>query len=394
MEQKRDFKVNISIIAILLLFTASFAGSSENPGMQVIIEYWTARGVSVQAVRMMSTIQSLVSLPFTLTVGTFVGKRISYRATAITAVSCIVVGSLAPFFINSSWGIVLFFRGLMGVGVGLVGCRTSLLLSSVPTDRRTQFMGIAQACSLSLGLISGPIVGMLSGISWRHIFLINIYTVVVLVFMFFIKEPPKAEESAGTAKPSGGKFSPVMLKYAFIQPFAAAFSFPIIVGISTYLAGHNIGNATLAGTVLIFYSLGCVAVSSLGTVQKFFKRFTMSFCYLLVASAFLLLVVFPHVVTAFIAVFMVGFGYMGGFSLMQVYAGSAVSPDQMPLATSILLTGNQLGMFASTWMMTLAHSIFHMTTDVDSTFVLGIIVYCVLAVLASIRGVIIPKEQA
>ena len=54
MGKEKDFKLDISIVAILMLFMVSTAGTFENPGMQVIIEHWAARGVPVSAVRMMS----------------------------------------------------------------------------------------------------------------------------------------------------------------------------------------------------------------------------------------------------------------------------------------------------------------------------------------------------
>ena len=212
--------------------------------------------------------------------------------------------------------------------------------------------------------------------------------------MFFIKEPPKAEEkSAGAEGSTGRKFAPVMLKYALFQLIVCPCSMFIVQGISTYLAGHQIGSAALAGTVLIMYSIGTILVSSIGKVQKFFKRFTMPFCYSLVVVAYLLMVFVPTVVTPFVAAFLSGFGYMGSFSLMQVYSGNAVSREQIPLASSILLTGNQLGMFLCPILIRVADGIFHLTTDADSAFMLGAIVFCCMAVLALIPGLIVPKED-
>ena len=392
-EEKKDFRFNISILAILMLFMASSVGSFESPGMQVIIEYWTARGVSVESVRMLTTIQSIVSLPFILAVGRFVGKRISYKATAITSAVCVLVGSMAPFFINSSWTIVLVFRGLAGVGVGLAACRTALMLASVPADLHTKYMGLGQSFMIGIGIISGPIVGVLSSISWRHVFLINLYTFVVLFFMFFIKEPPKTVQDPEEKKHVRAAFKPSMLKYAIAEMVNSTFALPAIIGVATYLAGHKIGNATLAGTVLMLYSLGAIALSYLGAVQKILKRFTLPFCYALAGIANALLVLFPGVVTTFIAMFMIGFGSMGAFALMQVYSGNSVSREQMPLATSILITGKQLGMFASVWAMKFAHSVFHLTTDADSVYAMGIMVFAVLACLALVRGIFVPKEK-
>ena len=392
--ERTPFKITLSLIAILMFFMAGSAGTFENPGMQIIIDHWTALGVSVESIRMLATLPSLISLPFTLAIGAVVGKKIPYKLTAIISTGSIVVGGLGPFFISGNWSVILAFRALMGVGVGLCASRTALLLSSVPSEKHAQYMGIAQAVSICVGLVSGPIVGVLSGISWRHIFLINIYTVVVFLAMFFIKEPPKSTspEQAGAGTAAGSKFNPKVLLFAVSQMLATALTYPAIVGISTYLAGHEIGSATMAGTILILYSLGCVAVSSIGTIQKFFKRFTMTFCFAVLALAYALLVLFPSVITAFAALFLVGFGFMGEFSLMQVYVGAAVEPHQMPLATTLLLTGNQIGTFLSTFFMTIAHGIFHLTTDADSTFVLGIIIFIALGLAASVKGLIVPIE--
>ena len=47
------------MIAIMLLFLTVSASTFENPGLQVIIDYWSARGVHPDTVRMMSTLPSL-----------------------------------------------------------------------------------------------------------------------------------------------------------------------------------------------------------------------------------------------------------------------------------------------------------------------------------------------
>ena len=396
MDNKKT-KLSPPILAALIFFMVGSAGTYENPAMQVIIDHWTQLGVSVSAIRMMTTLQSIVALPLILFIGAVVGKKISYRLTAILAAACVVIGGLGPFFLTGSWTVVLIFRALIGVGVGLAASRTPLLLASVPKEAQPRFMGIAQGVSVCVGLISGPIVGMLSNISWRHTFLINLYTILVLIMMFFIREPAAPEAAVperDAAKTAKSSLNPKVFLFAVLQMLATGVTYPAIMGISTYLAGHEIGSATMAGTILMLYALGCVAVSSLGAVQKIFRRFTMSFCFLLLALAYVLLIAFPSVVTAFIALFLVGFGFMGEFSLMQVYCGASVSPDRMPMATSLLLTGNQLGAFVSAFIMTFSHSLFHMVTDADSTFAFGAIAFTTCAAIAALKGVLVPKDAA
>ena len=394
MENKKT-RLNLSLVAALMFFMVGSAGTYENPALQVIIEHWSKLNVSVSTIRLMSTIQSFVGLPLILLIGAIVGKKISYKKTAILASLCVVAGGLGPFIFSGNWTVILIFRALIGVGVGLAASRTPLLLSSVPADEQPRFMGLAQAVSVCVGLISGPIVGMLSNISWRHTFLINLYTIPVFIMMFFIREPERPQSAAGSGASAGEKsaLNPKVFLYALIQMLSTAITYPAIMGISTYLAGHKIGSATMAGTILILYSLGCVAVSSLGAVQKIFKRFTMSFCFVLLTAAYVLLILVPSVPTAFVALFLVGFGFMGEFSLIQVYCGGCVRPDRVPMATSLLLTGNQIGVFISAFIMTLSHSVFHLTTDADSTFALGAILYIAFALLSSLRGLLVPYTE-
>lgn len=381
MREKKKLKLTASLVATMLLFLTVSASTFENPGLQVIIDYWSARGIHPDTVRMMSTLPSLVSLPFMILTGAFVGKKISFRTASITGALLVTIGGLAPFVFAPTWGVVLVFRAIMGVGIGFGTCRNALLLSSVPADQQAGALGIAQTIGGIIGLIYGPIIAGLAMISWRHIFLINLISVITLIGTFFIKDPVKISDAVQTADQTDKKKVPVSKKavmLAVLQMVVTGVDYAFLLGVSTYIDTHGIGTVAIAGTAMIAYTLGALAVSSIGVLQKIFKRFTMLICYFIIAAGFAALIFAPGLITCFISMFLIAYGFTCAYTLLQVNLGQSVSPEQLPFSTSLLLIGNQIGLFIATFIIAFAQAIFRQSSDVDSVIILAVIVYAVI----------------
>ena len=119
----------VNYIALLSVFLFAGAGTFMNAAVQTMIEAWP--DVSVTTVRMVVSLPPLVSLPVMLITGGMVGKKLSYRFCAIFGTLLIALGGVAPFFVSSSWTLVLAFRAILGVGVGFLGMRNALGINVV-----------------------------------------------------------------------------------------------------------------------------------------------------------------------------------------------------------------------------------------------------------------------
>ena len=89
----------------------------------------------------------------------------------------------------------------------------------------------------------------------------------------------------------------------------------------------------------------------------------------------------------------IGVGFMIVFSMLQVFNGIINDSASIALGTTLILIGNQLGIFISNYFILAAHAVFRRQSDIESAFLGAIIVFAVFAVLSAVRGVIVPKEN-
>lgn len=185
-------KKNLSYFAILTIYLFSGAGTFMNAALQTMIEGWPE--ISPLTVRMVVSIPPLVSLPVILFIGKIVGAKISYRFCAIGGTTLIAIAGVAPYFIYSNWELVLVFRALLGVGVGLLAVRNPLIMLSVPKNKQAVYIGYGTVVMNLGSTIAAPIVGALSQYSWKHPFLFDLIAFIPVIYMlFFLKEPEKTK---------------------------------------------------------------------------------------------------------------------------------------------------------------------------------------------------------
>lgn len=189
MSQKKQLTL-MNYAAILSIFLFSGAGSFMNAAVQTIMDAWPQ--LSATTVRLVTSLPSLLSLPITVLIGGIAGKKLTHRFCAIFGTTLIMLGGIAPFFFSSSWTLILVFRALVGIGVGFVAMRNSLIIKTVPDDKQAAVIGYGSALMNAGGMLSGPIVGLLAGFGWRYPFLFDLLAVIpVVIMLFYLKEPEK-----------------------------------------------------------------------------------------------------------------------------------------------------------------------------------------------------------
>lgn len=199
--KKSEIKT-INIIAILAVFVFSGAGSFMNAAVQTMIDAWPQ--ISPSTIRLVTSLPSLVSMPVTIWIGFVAGKKISYRFCAIFGTMLILFGGAAPAVFHTSWAIVLVFRGLVGVGVGFIAMRNSLIIDSVPEDKQAAVIGYGAGLLNGGAILAGPLVGILVSYGWNYAFLYDLLAMIPLVMMLlFLKEPEKEAAAAVTAGNAG-----------------------------------------------------------------------------------------------------------------------------------------------------------------------------------------------
>ena len=391
---KTGFHVTMNLVAIIAIFLVAGVGNYMNPAIATMAAAWPES--TATAINNVSTLPALVSLPVMLIVSAVAGKKIKYKPLMIFALIVSLIGGLGPYFYAPSWTVVLVFRAILGVGAGCFGVRSAIMLSSVPKEYQATCIGIGTGLYSGVNLVLGPVVGALAEISWNTPFLVNALCLITLILvLFFLKEPEVQQDAeAAQENAAGGTKAPISGKavfYAILQAIATGSMYPLLLGLSTFYASHGLGDAVMAGTATTCYSLGCLITLVLGPIQKVFKNYTAFVGYLLATAGLALVYFVPGVATSMAGALIGGAGFMIAFSMIQVFTGMVVTPAQLAFSTTLILVGNQLGVYISSYIINIFDGIFHLATPYESAFLGGVIVFAVFTVASLVKGIIVPK---
>lgn len=147
-------------------------------------------------------IQLIVSLPalfiiLTNLVFPWLCRLMKTRTLALTGLMLYVVAGAGAFFVDNIW-ILLVFRALMGVSVGMImPLSTGLLAYYFPPEEQAGLMGLSAAMNQMGGVVATFLSGVLAGISWNYAFLVYLLglVAVVLVALFLPNERLKGRGS-------------------------------------------------------------------------------------------------------------------------------------------------------------------------------------------------------
>ena len=399
MEQKQELHL-LNYIALLSIFLFAGAGSFMNAAVQTMMEAWPE--LSATSVRQVTSLPSLIALPVTIAVGTVAGKRLTFRFCSILGTALILLGGIAPFFFYRSWALILVFRALVGVGVGFIAVRNSLILKTVPEGRQAAIVGYGSAIFNAGGMLAGPIVGILCAIGWRYSFLYDLLAgIPLLIMIFFLKEPGRTrEESAGTARPSATaaktkreKMDPRLILYVVFQFVGTMALYPLLSGMSTFMAVSGAGTAFVAGLAVSTYNVGGVLINVvLSPVLQRLGRHALLTTHLVFAAGLGLVLFVPSVLGIFSGALICGMAFNMIMSVYQLYNGALATPGQATLLSSLLIAALGLGNFVSVYYINFCHSLFHLASDIHSTYLGSILVYILLGVLCVVLG-LTPQDQ-
>lgn len=213
---------------------------------------------------------------------------------------------------------ILVFRTLLGIGVGFSGMRNALIINSVPEEKKSAMIGYGSSAMNASAMIAGPVVGILAGISWKAPFLYNLLAFFALLLVtFYLKEPEKvtgselktgaeSENVAERRKKGGGEKNPEgwkILVYIALQFILTMALYPVLSGMSTYMAAKNIGSPFMAGISTFVYGLFGVLINLvLNRLIGFFRQYmlpAMCLCFSIGMAMVVYLPVLPAVLLPF-----------------------------------------------------------------------------------------------
>ncbi|MEI4771775.1 MFS transporter [Psychrobacillus sp. FJAT-51614] len=179
------------------------------------------------------------------------------RTLLFTGLSLFIIGGIMPFFLESL-PLIIAFRGLLGLGVGITMPLSVDIISDFFENKERDFLiGFGTSTIACIGAIFFQLVGgiLADAYGWQFGFLSYLFPLWILAITFlYLPEPEKkVKEEKHFVKT---KIPRVVLGVSLGQVFYSALIFGYVTNISVVIQGENLGNATEAGMAISVFTFG------------------------------------------------------------------------------------------------------------------------------------------
>lgn len=329
-----------TIIAISM--ATVFAGTAVAPALGEISKAFPE--VDEVFIKLILTLPSLMIIPFTF-IASYLTTKITKRSILFIGLTIYLIGGLGAQFMNSI-GLILLFRLILGMGVGLiVPLSMSLINDNFIGRERTQMMGLNSAFTNFSGIITVMLAGFLASHGWRLPFNVYLLGIVIMFFVYFYL--PKNEIYKPQKDETKLKIPKIIYGYGLAMGGVMIANFAIQTNMALFLEQNNIGGPSLAGVVISFITVGGMLTNLfLARLDELFGKYFITMMLLGMGIAFMLLSVSTVLPLIIISVSLVGFG--GALlPLLTVKAFDRVEPHQADQTVAITISFVFLGQFIS-----------------------------------------------
>ncbi|MBE6015492.1 MAG: MFS transporter [Lachnospiraceae bacterium] len=346
--------VQITALAIALMM---YTTSVTTPALSAIA---TSVGVDYEAIKLVSSLPSLMLVFFSL-VGGWLTTKLSIKKCTIIALVCMAVGGLPGIF--GGYEVIIASRIFFGAGYGMV----FVLASAVITDlfegqTKDRMMGWKSAAGALAGVVFQTLGGVLVAMNWRYVFLCIFLCIPVLLLVMAFLPDTGVQAAKG---PSSGKFTGKLWITVLVGFLLNVFQFAYMQNMTLVILDptNPMGTALDAANILsMFTALSFVAGLVYFMFSKYVGRFAPAIAVLLVGIGFLVALFAQSVPVFFVAsaIFGLGFGFSNP-SLTLLAASGVTDPSKTPRAISIYVCATGLGQFLCTYILNFLVGIFGFT---------------------------------
>lgn len=382
MEQKRS-KIKLAIFSFGILMMGVMGIAS---GLSVIAQHFSE--ISQTSIQLLIALPCLVIIVANLVVGKL-QEYISMKTLIIFGILCFLVGGVAPAF-STSFSIILVFRAILGVGIGIIQVLSSALVAAYfEGDERSKVMGQLSSAQMIGCAVMVFVSGYLAMAGWNITFymhLIAILSLVCVVVFLPKSKPAKAASSEGVSSEK-----PKLTAAAFGWAGTLLVFFIGGLVLASYLAffvtAHNLGTAAQAGQATMIFAIGGFLMGLVyGKLAQTAKNVSLAIGLFLGVLAYLLIAFSANIFIVYLGSLIYGFAVTTVFASVMVGSSMSVKPIAVPLALSIVVCGQNLGSFLCPYIITPIASL--MSSDINMfAFVTGAILFGVMGVVALIWGV-------
>ena len=302
-----------TILSLSLLTVMS--GAAIAPGLAKIAMAFPDS--SPTSIKLILTVPAIFIIIFSMVSG-WLCTRLSKRKVLFLGLSMYLIGGAGGGLTNSI-GNLLLFRGLLGVGVGLIApLSTGLIADFYSGDVRAKLMGYSTAASSLGGIIATLAAGFLAAVSWRFpfgVYLLGLF-VMLLVFVFLPESSQKQENTSIDSKLPASVYGWGACAFFFMLAFYAA-----PMNLAIFIEEIGIGGSAVAGLAIsLITGTGFLGGLVFGRVKKSTASFLPSLLFALMAVGYFILSQSTNLAHVLLATATIGLGL--GWSLPTIFVGA------------------------------------------------------------------------
>ncbi|HEY3425293.1 MAG TPA: MFS transporter [Negativicutes bacterium] len=300
------------------------------------------------------TIMQMMSLPAIMMVVTTLifGKMaefLSRRALFFLGMALFLVGGVVPYFLNDLTTI-LIMRAVFGASFGiLVPLATVLISDWFEGNERDSLLGLQSVFVSVGGMIWSTLGGLLCVADWHNTFLAYLLGIVVVVlFIFFVPEPPK---KSGAVQGNKAIKEPLGAKVYFVEGVLGAFNILVMVfftNIAIQIVGENLGNAASAGFALTIFTIGgLLAGLVFGKTILVLKSATMPVGWIIMGIGVAIMAITHDLNLILVGCFISGLGFATAGPACYVLICSNAPPSRIDFSIALSFATTGVGQFVS-----------------------------------------------
>ncbi|MDB1123409.1 MFS transporter [Vibrio algarum] len=272
---------------------------------------------SQTTIKLILTVPAISIIIFSLVSGRL-SRTLSKRTLLFIGIFFYLLGGLGGGLANSI-EMLLAFRAVLGIGVGLIMPMSTGLIADLFSDKeKATMMGYSTASSNLGGIIATLLAGVLASVHWRYSF--GVYSIGLLVFSLVFISIPETRRKINREGISSG-MPLVVFCWAVATFFLSMTFYTLPVNLAIYIKESGMGSSTAAGVALsVSTGSGFVAGILYSKVKVLLGRFLPAFLCGLMATGFYLLSFVDSYSLVLMAVMVVGFGL--GWSMPTLFMGA------------------------------------------------------------------------
>ena len=341
---KNRVKIGIYGISLLMMGVIGVSGALATIGASF-------PDASQTMVQNIISIPCLVVIPTTLLVGKLM-DYISKKHIAIIGCILFLIGGLAPMMCGSL-GLILLFRGVLGIGIGIIQPVSSALVAeNFEGAEREKVQGTstsAQMLGCALMVFCG---GWLATSSWEKAFAVHLLAVIslVLVIVCLPNVSPKGASASDAKEKQMAKPRAKLTKAAWGIAFTM---FALFIGgqvFSVYTAfivsEKSLGTATQSGNTMAFFAVGGFLLGLVyGKLASRTKSYTLSCGLALIAISYVVIGCANAMVMIYIGDFLFGVGLSICMPCIIVASAGSVPLEASGMAIALTMCAQNLAQF-------------------------------------------------